>query len=134
MEERFVCQGTVSVAAGRDQVPAGGRIVVVLTSDRIGHGDDELGAGLMRNFLKTLKEMGPDLWRIVMVNNGVKLAVEGADTLPILRELEDGGVSLLVCGTCLGHFDLLEKKRVGETTNMVDIVTSLQLASQVINM
>lgn len=113
---------------------AGKKILVMLTTDRLGHGDDTLGAGLMLNFIKTLKEMGPDLWRIVMVNNGVKLAVEGAEALPVLQELAASGVSILVCGTCLNHFKLLETKQVGETTNMLDIVTSLQVADQVINL
>ncbi|MFH1019025.1 MAG: sulfurtransferase-like selenium metabolism protein YedF [Pseudomonadota bacterium] len=116
-------------------VPAGGKkILVMLTTDRMGHGDDSLGAGLMLNFLKTLKEMGPELWRLVMVNSGVKLAVEGAETLAVLQEHAANGVSILVCGTCLNHFNLLDKKQVGETTNMLDIVTSLQVADQVINL
>jgi len=115
-------------------VPGGDKkILVMLTTDRLGHGDDTLGAGLMINFIKTLKEMGPDLWRLVMVNNGVKLAVEGVESLPVLQELAASGISILVCGTCLNHFRLLEEKRVGETTNMLDIVTSLQVADQVIN-
>ncbi|MBU0481549.1 MAG: sulfurtransferase-like selenium metabolism protein YedF [Proteobacteria bacterium] len=115
-------------------VPVGGKkILVMLTTDRLGHGDEALGAGLMLNFLKTLKEMGPVLWRLVMVNSGVKLAVEGAEALPVLRELADAGVSILVCGTCLNHFKLLDRKQVGETTNMLDIVTSLQVADSVIN-
>lgn len=105
----------------------------MITSDRLGHGDDILGAGLLFNFLKTLNEMGPDLWRLVFVNSGVKLTVEEAEALPVLRELADAGVSILVCGTCLNHFNLLDKKQVGETTNMLDIVTSLQVADQVIN-
>lgn len=115
-------------------VPTGGKkILVMLTTDRMGHGDDSLGAGLMLNFIKTLKEMGPELWRLVMVNSGVKLAVEGAETLAVLQEHAASGVSILVCGTCLNHFKLLDKKQVGEITNMLDIVTSLQVADQVIN-
>lgn len=110
------------------------KILVMLTADRMGHGDDALGAGLLLNFLKTLKEMGPDLWRLVMVNNGVKLAVAGAEALPVLQNLAGAGVSILVCGTCLNHFNLLDKKEVGETTNMLDIVTSLQVADQTINL
>ncbi len=108
------------------------KIMVVVSSNCIGHGDDELGAKLMLNFLKTLKEMGEELWLMAYLNNGVKLAIEGAETLPILQELEKSGVRILVCGTCLSHFNLLEKKRVGETTNMLDIVTAMQLADKVI--
>jgi selenium metabolism protein YedF len=109
------------------------KIMVMVSSDRMGRGDDELGAKLMFNFLKTLKEMGHELWRLVFVNNGVKLAVEGSETLPILKELEEDGVQILVCGTCLNHFKLLEKKKVGETTNMLDIVTAMQVSDKVIN-
>jgi selenium metabolism protein YedF len=109
------------------------KIMVMVAADRMGSGDDELGRKLLFNFLKTLKEMGSELWRLVFVNNGVKLAVEEAEALPVLKDLENDGVTILVCGTCLTHFNLLEKKQVGETTNMLDIVTAMQLADQVIN-
>ena len=109
------------------------KIMVMVGTDRMGHGDDELGAKLLLNFLKTLKEVGPELWRLVFVNNGVKLAIDGAEGLAVLKELEGEGVTILVCGTCLNHFNLLEKKKVGETTNMLDIVTAMQLADSVIN-
>ena len=109
------------------------KIMVMITTDKIGHGDDELGIKLMAAFLKTLKEMGNDLWRLVFVNNGVKLAIEGSHVLESLKDLEESGVNILVCGTCLDHFQVLDKKRVGETTNMLDIVTSMQVAGKVVN-
>ena len=109
------------------------KIMVMIASDRIGHGDDELGAKLMASFLTTLKEMGDDLWRLVFVNIGIRLTVEGSNTLPALKDLEEHGTMILVCGTCLNHFNLLNKKQVGETTNMLDIVTAMQLADKVIN-
>lgn len=112
---------------------AGKKIMVMVAADRMGSGDDLLGAKLMINFIKTLKEMGDELWRLVFVNSGVKLTIDGAGTLEDLKGLEEGGLTLLVCGTCLDHFDLLEKKRVGQTTNMLDIVTAMQLADTVIN-
>jgi selenium metabolism protein YedF len=109
------------------------KTLVLITKNTMGSGDDVLGAGLMLNYLKTLNEMGEALWRLVFLNSGVKLTVQGAETLPAIQELEAHGVSVLVCGTCLNHFDLLEQKQVGETTNMLDIVTSLQLADKVIS-
>jgi selenium metabolism protein YedF len=109
------------------------KIMVMIAADRMGSGDDMLGAKLMVNFIKTLKEMGDDLWRLVFVNSGVKLAIDGAETLEDLKDLEDSGLTLLVCGTCLDHFDLLARKQVGVTTNMLDIVTAMQLADKVIN-
>lgn len=109
------------------------KIMVVIATDRMGRGDDELGRKLMSGFLKTLKEMGPELWRVVLINNGVKLAVEGSEVLVSLKELEDEGVAVLACGTCLIHFNLMDRKRIGETTNMLDVVTSMQVADKVIN-
>ncbi|MBW1767386.1 MAG: DsrE family protein, partial [Deltaproteobacteria bacterium] len=59
--------------------------------------------------------------------------IEGSDVLPVIQELENDGIHILVCGTCLTHFNLLDQKQVGETTNMLDIVTAMQLADKVIN-
>jgi len=87
----------------------------------------------MISFIKTLGEMGEDLWRLVFVNNGVKLTITGSSVLETLQEYERQGISILVCGTCLSHFDLLKAKQVGDTTNMLDIITSLQLAQKVIH-
>jgi selenium metabolism protein YedF len=109
------------------------KIMVMVASDCMGHGDDELGTKLMVSFLKTLAEMGEDLWRLVFVNNGVKLTVADAEILPVLKQYEKQGLCILVCGTCLTHFDLLDQKQVGQTTNMLDIVTAMQLADKVIN-
>ncbi|MBE9582133.1 MAG: sulfurtransferase-like selenium metabolism protein YedF [Proteobacteria bacterium] len=109
------------------------KTLVLIPKDTMGFGDDVLGSGLILSFINTLNEMGDALWRLVFLNSGVKLTIEGAETLPAIQQLEAQGVSVLVCGTCLTHFDLLEQKRVGETTNMLDIVTSFQLAGKVIS-
>jgi selenium metabolism protein YedF len=109
------------------------KILVLVGTDRLGTGDDDLGRKLIVNFLGTLKEMGRELWCLVLLNAGVKLAVAGSEVLASLQGLAQDGVMVLVCGTCLNHFQLLEQKQVGETTNMLDIVTHMQLADQVIS-
>jgi selenium metabolism protein YedF len=108
------------------------KILVFIATDRMGFGDDELGKKLLISFISTLGEMGDDLWRLVFVNNGVKLTIAGSPVLDILKQYEAQGITILVCGTCLTHFDLLAAKQVGETTNMLDIVTAMQLAQKVI--
>ncbi|MGB9713002.1 MAG: sulfurtransferase-like selenium metabolism protein YedF [Dissulfurimicrobium sp.] len=108
------------------------KILIIIPTDVFGQGDEDLGRALMKNFISTLKEMGDDLWRIVLLNNGVRLAITGSEHLDELKGLAHRGVDILVCGTCLNHFRLLEKKAIGETTNMLDIVTSMQLATKVI--
>jgi len=108
------------------------QIVAFVTADAIGRGDDVLGQKLMVNFLATLPELGESLWRIVLVNGGVRLAVAGSPVLDRLKAFEEAGVTILVCGTCLDFFGILDKKEVGQTTNMLDVVTSLQLATKVL--
>ena len=109
------------------------KIMVLAATDRLGVGDDALGKKLIISFIKTLKEMGDELWRLVFVNNGVKLTIGGSPVLDDLIAYEKEGLTIMVCGTCLTHFDLLQEKKVGETTNMLDIVTAMQLADKVIN-
>jgi selenium metabolism protein YedF len=109
------------------------KILVLVGTDRLGTGDDDLGKKLIASFIGTLKEMGRELWCLVLLNAGVKLAVADSEILTSIQELEGDGVMVLVCGTCLNHFQLLEQKQVGETTNMLDIVTHMQLADKVIS-
>jgi selenium metabolism protein YedF len=109
------------------------KILVLVGTDRLGTGDDDLGKKLIASLLGTLKEMGRDLWCLVLLNAGVKLAVAGSDVLGSIQALAQEGVMVLVCGTCLNHFQVLEQKQVGETTNMLDIVTHMQLADKVIS-
>jgi selenium metabolism protein YedF len=111
---------------------AGQKILVLVTSDTLGSGDDVLGGKLMISYLKTIKEIGNDLWQLIFVNGGVKLTTASSPVLPDLQEYEKSGVIVLACGTCLEHFNLTALKRVGGTTNMLDIVTATQLADKVI--
>ena len=112
--------------------PAEGRIVVFLSQNKIGSGNDELGEKLMQNFLLTLPELGPSLWRIILVNSAIYLSTQDHPCLDSLLQLAQHGVEILVCGTCLDFFGQLEAKRVGVTTNMLDVVTSFSIATKVI--
>ena len=140
MTKAMPCQAVDPVCcAGERPVPKaqageGKKILVILATDHLGKGDDQLGEKIVINFIRTLKEMGDDLWRLVLLNGGVKLAVEGAESLPQLQELAENGLGILVCGPCLKVFNLFEKRQVGELTSMLDIVTSMQLADKVISL
>ncbi len=128
---------TSEISAGQPEVaaaPAAGsrKIMVVVAGTAMGRGDDALGEKLLISYLKTLKEMGPDLWRLVFINGGVKLTITGSPVLDELQAYEADGLLILACGTCLEHFQLTAEKQVGQTTNMLDIVTAMQLADSVI--
>ena len=103
---------------------AGQKIIILITTDRLGTGDDNLGSKLMINYLKTIKEIGADLWQLIFLNGGVKLTTASSPVLEELQEYEKSGVNILACGTCLEHFGLTTEKKVGGTANMLDIVTA----------
>lgn len=117
---------------GKDECCTLDKVCVVIASPVLGTGDDELGGKLVKNFIGTLPEFGKSLWRVVLLNGGVKLAAKDSPVLDQLKALHDAGVGILVCGTCLEHFGLLQDKAIGETTNMMDVVTSMQVADKVI--
>jgi selenium metabolism protein YedF len=108
------------------------KVLVLITSDCLGSGDDELGGKLMVSYIKTIKEMGSELWQLIFVNSAVKLTIASSPVLSELQEYEKSGVIIFACGTCLEHFGLTAEKQVGGSTNMLDIVTATQLADKVV--
>jgi selenium metabolism protein YedF len=105
------------------------KTVIVLSQDIMGRGSEELGTILIKAFMNTLAESDPPPWRIALFNRGVMLAVEGAETVEALRDLEKLGVEILVCGTCLDYFGLKEKVAVGMVSNMYDILNTMLTAT-----
>lgn len=98
---------------------------VFINNEYLGKGDDKLGALLMKAFIYTLNEVDNKPERLLFMNSGVKLCIEGAITLENLQKLEEVGVDILVCGTCLDFFGLSAKLKVGKVSNMYDIAGSL---------
>jgi len=127
-----VCEPDASQQPMKLPLPEQMKTLVVISAAVFGNGDDALGGKLMKNFLGTLPEMGSSLWRVILLNGGVTLAVEDSPVLEQLQTLEQNGVDVLVCGACLEHFGLTARRAVGVTTNMLDVVTSMQVAHKVL--
>ncbi len=106
--------------------------VVFITTDHLGTGDDRLGEILMKAFLKTIWDNEPKPAKIIFINSGVRLTTEGFEVLGTLKLLEEDGVQIFSCGTCLEYYGIKEDLRVGQVTNMYEIVHSLMDASKVI--
>jgi selenium metabolism protein YedF len=105
---------------------------LLITSEFLGRGDDELGAKLMASFLRTLltAESKPD--RIVFYNSGVRLLAQGSPVLDVLNDLNKAGVQLVACGTCVGFFKLDDKIAKDRISNMSEIVRILSEADGVL--
>lgn len=96
--------------------------VLVIQSSVLGRGDEQLGQLLMASFLRQLGESDEKPAKLVFWNSGVQLVCEGSSVINFLRKLEEAGVEILACTTCLEFFDLAEKIQVGKPTTMVKSV------------
>ncbi|MDR2183775.1 MAG: sulfurtransferase-like selenium metabolism protein YedF [Clostridiales bacterium] len=79
--------------------------IVVIASDVMGQGDDDLGRKLMGGFIFALTQLDVLPQTVVFYNRGVMLTVEGSHVLEDLRALAAAGVRILSCGLCVSHFD-----------------------------
>lgn len=108
------------------------KMVVVLSSDKMGEGDEELGNVLIKGFIYAITQLDKYPKAVLLYNSGVKLSSEGSDSIGDLKVLEDHGVEILSCGTCLNFYNLQDKLQVGKVTNMYSIVEELSGATNII--
>jgi selenium metabolism protein YedF len=132
---------TITGAAVGGKVPAEaplpsrfGKRVMLITSDRLGDGPEELGRLLMKNFIITLLDLEELPDRMLFLNSGVLLTTEGSELLPALEQLGNRGVEVMSCGVCLDYFHKKELLRAGVVTNMFTTAESLMQAASVIRL
>lgn len=107
-------------------------MLVVLSGNTMGSGDERLGKALMKAFVFALTKQDVLPETILCYNTGAYLTTDGADTLEDLKLLESEGVTVLTCGTCLDFYGLKEKLAVGGVTNMYDIVERMESAQTIV--
>jgi len=127
-DEAFAAEMSCDVLPGKDRRP----LVVVLSNNRMGRGDDVLGDVLIRSFIHTLLELNPLPDTIICYNGGVKLTAEDSAVLGDLQELEKAGTEILVCGTCVNYFGLGEQVAAGHISNMYDIAETMAGAGRLL--
>ena len=106
--------------------------VVAVGSDRMGEGSEELGRILIKSFIFALTQLDDLPEKILFYNGGAKLTVEGSESLEDLKVLEEQGVEIMTCGTCLDYYGIKDRLAIGGVTNMYSIVETLQNAMSVI--
>jgi len=112
--------------------PLASGLAVLVASDAVGAGDDQLGRLLMRAFIKTLGELDPLPEVVLFMNAGVRLTTEQPTVIDDLRKLEARGVRVFSCGTCLDYYHLLDALQVGAKSNMFEIVSLMAGATKVL--
>jgi selenium metabolism protein YedF len=99
--------------------------VVVFGSDGLGQGDAKLGGLLQANFLRLLGETEAKPKAVVFLNHGVKQVVADSLAFNHLKRLEEQGVEILSCQTCLEYLGLIDHVAVGNITGMAQIIELL---------
>ena len=101
--------------------------VILLASDQLGKGEKELGEGILETFFTILKQKEELPAAVFCMNRGVFTLIEESFVSLQLKELEDKGVEILACKTCIDYYELGEKLVAGKISGMAQFV---ELASK----
>ena len=111
--------------------PAQEPLVYLFDADFIGT-NRELGKVLINGFLNAIPSLPKRKSIIILISNGVKLAITGSYVLDTLKKFEEMGFTILICGTCLDFFKIREKVAVGTISNALEIMEALTSAAKVV--
>lgn len=108
--------------------------IIQITNNGMGKADEPLQQKLVGKYLELIQLNGSLPNAICFYTEGVKLVVEGSPVLEQLKALEEKGVRLIVCSTCLEYFNLIDKVKVGIVGGMPDIIEAQMKAEKVITL
>jgi selenium metabolism protein YedF len=114
------------------ETPKKSNFVVALQRDHLGDGDNELGKILIKALINTLPDNNTLPKTVVFLNSGIFLALKDSPVLDALKVLEEVGVELLICGTCLDFYKKNEDLALGKVSNMYEILERLSTAGNVL--
>lgn len=122
----------VSLAVGQQPANQPANYIVVLKSDGMGHGNDDLGRLLVKGYLNTLRELENKPTAIILYNGGALIASQGSGSEAALRALEEDGVDVIVCGACVDFFAIKETLAAGRISNMYEIAEKIAQTGHVV--
>ncbi|MFZ2488447.1 MAG: DsrE family protein [Anaerolineae bacterium] len=108
--------------------------VVLVTSNGMGVGDPALQLKLVATYFRLLDESNTLPAAICFYTEGVRLTTTGSPVLDVLRSLENKGVALLLCSTCLEFYGLQAAVKVGIVGGMTDIIEAQRRAEKIITL
>ena len=107
-------------------------IVVAISKDHMGEGEEALGKTLLKAFIFALTQQDALPKTILFYNSGAFVTSTEGPSIKDLKTLEAQGVDILTCGTCLNYYHRKETLLVGGITNMYSIVETLEKADVVV--
>ena len=123
--ENYSCASPASTESGG--------LVYVISSASMGQGSDDLGWALLHTYVQTIHKITPLPEKILLYNEGVKLVAEESGALKALEQLQEQGVEVLACGTCLNFYELTSALKVGRITDMYEIMSTVNTAAKVVS-
>ena len=114
-------------------VPAS-ETVILVTRNGMGSADPELQKKLISTYFQLLDENSILPAAICFYADGVKLVVTGSAAIETLRSLEQKGVRLIICKTCLNYFKMEDMVQVGIVGGMTDIIEAQFRAQKIISL
>jgi selenium metabolism protein YedF len=109
-----------------------GDFIIVVTSDKMGEGDIDLGQLLMTNFIKAIKDLDKLPSKMVFYNKGVTLVTKNSAVIEHLTDLEKMGVELFLCSTCVNHYAIGDSVGAGTLSNMYTIAEVMASAGNIV--
>ena len=108
------------------------KFTLLISTDKLGMGDDKLGDMLMKSYIFALSEADLIPNDLLFINGGVKLTIDDSPVLDSLNKLINRGSNILICGACIDYYNLKDKISIGEITNMYTIVELMNIADNTI--
>lgn len=112
----------------------GQKLTIVVSTDKLGVGDDKLGIALMKSYMFALSESDIIPENMMFLNGGIKLTIESSEVLESLNKLKDRGVNISSCGACLDFYEVKDKLAIGEISNMYTIIEKMNSAEKTIKL
>ena len=106
--------------------------VILVTNYGMGKSDEALQIKLLDKYLQLITDGGLLSNSICFYADGVKCTTADSPILPQLKTIEEKGVRLIVCSTCLEYLGL--EAAVGIVGGMPDIIEAQFTAEKVISL
>lgn len=104
--------------------------VILVTSDQLGAGDEELGKQVLETFFTLLKQREELPLAIFCMNRGVYTLTNLSFASLHIKELAEKGVSVFACKTCVDHYKVENQLVTGEISSMghfIDLASNYEV-------
>jgi selenium metabolism protein YedF len=108
------------------------RTTVILNSESLGRGSDELGKTMISGFLRKLWASNKKPDTIIFYNSAVHLLTDKSSVMDALTGLSKAGVDIVACQTCIGFYEIEKNMVIGRIVDMTEIVSILMKSDTVI--